>query len=67
MSRRGPARLQANTPPIVCRPALAAEQGAIVGGLERQLLAALGELGLDHGQRRAGAGRHHQLVGLVEA
>ena len=34
--------------------------------LEGQLLAALGKLGLDHGQRRAGRGRHHQLVRLVE-
>ena len=46
---------------------LAAEQGTIVRGLERQLLAALGELGLDHGQRGARAGAHHQLLGLVEA
>ena len=46
-------------------PRLAAQDGAIVGGLEGQLLPALGELGLDLRQRRARRRRHHQLLGLV--
>jgi hypothetical protein len=44
---------------------LAAQDRAVVGGLEGQLLPALVERLLDLGQRRAGGGGHHQLLGLV--
>ncbi len=43
-----------------------AEQPAVIDRLERQLLAALGDQRRDLGERRAGLGRQHQFVMLVE-
>jgi FAD/FMN-containing dehydrogenase len=44
----------------------AAEQRAVVGGLEVEPLVVRGEARLDLGERCAAGGRHHQLLGLVQ-
>ena len=64
-TRRGPDRLAATTPPIVCTPS--PSKPGEVRRLGDQMLAALGQRRLDLGHRRARAGGDDQLLRRIAA
>ena len=64
--RRGPERFGGERAAERARVRRAAEQRAVVHRLERELLVLLRDQRLDLGERRAGFGRQHQFLRLVQ-
>ncbi len=64
--RRGPERFAASAPPSEPAFARPAEDRAVIHRLEGELLALAFDQRLDLGERRAGPGREHQLLRLVQ-